>query len=130
MHYEKKIIDDIPHILAASAAVIERVREVMALHKTNPTIIDHLLTLREDLAMYLAQFDAGIHLPEDKIIDLEEQEDQATRLLGELERDDHDYEHPEIRRLRSVSLGARLRMMEQDMREIARLESELESLGG
>lgn len=112
VHYDKTMIGQLDGILSASTEVLETVRAAMALDKATAETVEHLLALREGLCLYLGEYDRGNFIPEDKRAALAEKEDEATDLLGQLQRDDQTYECPEFRQHRSTSLAARLRILE------------------
>jgi len=114
VRYSKKRNEEADSIIASSVSLIEHVKAAMAAQRATPEVVEHLLSLREGLCLYLGDHDRGEYLEEERKIALIEQEDEATDLLGQLQRDDQTYEHPEIRALRTRSLMARLRIAESE----------------
>lgn len=110
--YDDKFIEDLDGILAASAHALGVFKKAMALDEMDSDYIDALLALREDLGAQLSAYDRGLYIPEDKRVALADHEDDATTLLGKLQRDHQDYESHEIRGLRHRGLVARLRLLE------------------
>ena len=110
--YDEKVIADLDGILSASADLMQHVKQAMALSTVTAGDINLLLDLRDDLVKQLADYDRGLYIPEDKRVAIADKEDEATELLGNLQRDDQTYECPEFRRLRSKGLVARLRLLE------------------
>lgn len=110
--YDKKVIADLDGILSASVQILDTVKAAMALEKVDAGVINHLQDLREGLVEQLASYDRGLFIPEEKRVALADREDEATDLLGKLQRDDQTYECPEFRRLRQSGLVARIKLLE------------------
>ncbi len=112
VRYNKAMINEIDGILKASAEVIEHVKAAMAESRVTHQTIEHLLALREDLAVQLSQYDRGVYVPDDMREQLHDHEHEATDMLLDLQLDHQSWESPAIRRARDRTLSARLRILE------------------
>ncbi len=108
--YDKKMLAQLDGILRGAAIVLEDAREKMAVAGDLPTAdVVTLLAMRDEMAMRLARFEAGLYVPPEKLIMAANIEDDATDILDQLGHDQPDYECPEFRQHRERAIQALLK---------------------
>ncbi len=108
--YDKKMLAQLDGILKCAVDVLDDAREKMAVAGDLPTAdVDTLLAMRDEMAMRLARFEAGLYVPPEKLYVVADIEDDATDILDQLGHDVPDYECPEFRQHRQKALEAFLR---------------------
>ena len=108
--YDKKMLAQLDGIIKCAVDVLDDAREKMAVAGDLPTAeIDTLLAMRDEMAMRLARFEAGLYVPPEKLDVVADIEDNATDILDRLGHDRPDYECPEFRRHRERAIQALLK---------------------
>ncbi len=108
--YDKKMLASLDGLIKCAAEVLDAAREKMALAGDMPTsAAETLLAMRDEMAMRLAHFEAGLYVPPEKLDMVAELEDDATDILNALGHDLPDYECPEFRQHRERAIQALLK---------------------
>ncbi len=110
VRYDKEMLASLDGIIKCAADVLDDAREKMAVAGDIPTsAAETLLAMRDEMAMRLAAFEAGLYVPPEQLDIVADMEDDATDILNQLGHDQPDYECPEFRQHRERALVALLK---------------------